>query len=163
MRALLLVPVFVVAFFASAQAQDIRGHLQGRVVDSVGDPIETTEVIVRSTDLQGERSAISDRNGHFVLRWLPVGEYEVEFRRIGYESRIFEGVVVRLGRTATVGEVLLVETPIELEALVARAQRLLIDPESTAGGVNLTPDLFEILPVVGDYRTLIPLVRSVDV
>jgi len=163
MRVLVLLPTFLLVFFASAHAQDIRGHLQGRAIDSAGNPIETVDVVVRSSDLQGERSAVSDRNGHFVLRWLPVGGYEVELRRIGYETLILEGVVVRLGRTTTVGQVQLVETPIELEAISARTDRLLIDPESTAGGVNLTPELYENLPNDRDYRSLITLLPAANI
>jgi len=162
MRAAALLLLLVPSLVTSAIAQDVRGHLRGRAIDSAGNPIETLDVVVRSADLQGERSAVSDRTGSFVLRWLPVGTYEVELRRIGYESVVLDGVVIRLGRTTTLGEVPLVETPIELEALSARTDRLLIDPESTAGGVNLTPELFENVPNERDYRSLITLAPAVD-
>lgn len=162
MRTATSVALLLVLTTTPALAQDIRGHLQGRVVDSGSNPIETVDVVVRSTDLQGERSAVSDRNGFFYLRWLPVGVYEVELRRIGYESLNLDSVVVRLGRTTTVGEVLLAATPIELEAIAARTDRLLIDPESTAAGVNLTPQLYENLPNSRDYRSLITLLPAAD-
>ena len=154
--------LFALLFAAPLQAQDIRGHLQGRVVDTAGNPVETVDVVVRSTDLQGERSVVTNRSGDFALRWLPVGSYEVELRRIGYESLVLTGIVVRLGRTTTVGQVELMETPVELEAISARADRLLIDPESTAGGVNLTPDLFRNLPNDRDYRSMVTMAPAVD-
>lgn len=154
--------VLLILTTAPALAQDIRGHLQGRITDSAGEPIETVDVVVRSADLQGERSAASDRFGNFVIRWLPVGTYEVELRRIGYESLNLSGVVVRLGRTTTVGVVELVETPVELEAIAAETDRLLIDPESTAGGVNLTQELFENLPNDRDYRSMVTMLPAVD-
>ena len=162
MRTATSVALLFVLTTSPALAQDIRGHLQGRVIDSGSSPIETVDVVVRSTELQGERSAVSDGNGYFYVRWLPVGVYEVELRRIGYESLNLDSVVVRLGRTTTVGEVLLAATPIELETIAARTDRLLIDPESTAAGVNLTPQLYENLPNSRDYRSLITLVPAVD-
>ena len=126
MRTATSVALLLVLVATPALAQDIRGHLQGRVVDSGSNPIETVDVVVRSTDLQGARSAASDRFGNFVLRWLPVGTYEVELRRIGYESLNLDSVVVRLGRTTTVGEIRLLETPVELEAISAGHQRALL-------------------------------------
>ncbi len=161
MRTVIFPAMLALFSVATLQAQDIRGQLQGRVVDSTGDPVETVDVVVRSTDLQGERSAASDRFGNFVIRWLPVGTYQVELRRIGYESRILEGIVVRLGRTTTTGVVQLVATPVELEAIAAEAERLLIDPESPAGGVNLTPDLYRNLPNDRDYRSMVTMAPAV--
>ncbi|MGW8282535.1 MAG: carboxypeptidase regulatory-like domain-containing protein, partial [Gemmatimonadota bacterium] len=149
-------------FAAPLQAQDIRGHIQGQVVDTFGNPVETVDVVVRSTDLQGERSVVTNRGGDFALRWLPVGSYEVELRRIGYESLVLTDIVVWLGRTTTVGRVEMVEAPVALEVIPAHADRLLIDPESTAGGVNLTPDLFRNLPNDRDYRSMVTMAPAVD-
>ncbi|MCL7965395.1 MAG: TonB-dependent receptor [marine benthic group bacterium] len=162
MRTATSVAAFLLLSATALNAQDIRGHLQGRVIDSAGNPIGTVDVVVRSTDLQGERSAATNRNGDFALRWLPVGSYQVELRRIGYESLVVTDIVVRLGRTTTIGVVEMVETPVELEAISAEAQRLLIDPESTAGGVNLTPELFRNLPNDRDYRSMVTMAPAVN-
>jgi hypothetical protein len=139
---------------SSAAAQDVHGRLEGRVVGTDGSPVELVDVTVRSASLQGVRQAVTTGDGMFTFRWLPVGTYQVEFRRIGYEHQVLKGVEIRLGRTATLGRVGLVEAPIEVDTLVATAQRKLIDPESTGTGVNLTPALYENLPVARDYREL---------
>jgi len=157
MRPLVLVFLLILAFVASATAQNTHGRLQGRIVGSDGSPIATVDVSVRSPSLQGERHAETNVDGFFTFRWLPVGTYSVRLQRLAYETRMLDSVTVRLGRTSTVGEIRLVEAPIEVEALVATAQRLLIDPESTAGGINLTPNLYENLPVGRDYRALMLL------
>ena len=129
MRPLVLVFLLILAFVDSATAQNTHGRLQGRVVDSDGRPIATVDVSVRSPSLQGERHAETNVNGFFTFRWLPVGTYSVRLQRLAYETRMLDSVTVRLGRTTTVGEVRLIEAPIEVEPLVATAQRLLIDPE----------------------------------
>jgi hypothetical protein len=120
------------------------------------------DVRIRSPSLQGERRAETNREGFFAFRWLPVGTYTIQLQRLGYEALLLDSIVVRLGRTATVGQVRLVEAPIEVEALAATAKRLLIDPESTAGGMNLTPNLYKNLPISRDYRAVALLAPQVD-
>jgi len=55
MRTATSVALLLILIASPALAQDIRGHLQGRVLDSAGNPVETVDVVVRSPDLQGER------------------------------------------------------------------------------------------------------------
>ena len=127
------------------------------ILDSQGAPIVAVDVSVTAPDLQGERSAVTNEDGYFRLLWLPVGLYTVQIERLGYRTLILEEVVIQLGRTMTMGEIRLEETPIEVEPLVVVAERELIDPASTAGGFNLTPELYEVLPVERDYQSIAAL------
>jgi hypothetical protein len=154
MRAAPLAVLLLAMSAVSVRAQDVHGRLEGRVIDSDGDPIAQVDVTVQGPSLQGVRRIPTNANGFFTFRWLPVGTYSVKLSRIGYETLVLEGIIVRLGRTATVGSVGLVEAPIEVEPIVAAVQPKLIDPESTGTGVNLTPALYENLPVARDYREL---------
>ena len=163
MRAALLALLLLAISAVSVRAQDVHGRLEGRVIDSDGDPIEQVDVTVQGPSLQGVRRTPTNSSGFFTFRWLPVGTYSVKLSRIGYETLVLEGIIVRLGRTMTIGGATLVETPIELEPLVAEAERKLIDPESAADGLNLTPDLYENLPVARDYRAVAVLSPMADV
>ena len=120
-------------------AQDTQGSLNGIVRDSAGAPISAAEVAVSGPALQGTRGAVTGEDGAFLVPALPVGTYGVEIARLGYQGLTLTDVIVRLGRTTTVGEVTLTESPVPLPSIEARARRLLIDPVSSAGGVNLTP------------------------
>jgi outer membrane receptor protein involved in Fe transport len=146
----------------AALAQDTSGDVQGRVVDSDGKPIPTVDVIFTGTAMPGSRSASTNAQGIVWARGLPVGAYAVEFRRLGYRSVVLEAVKVRLGRTTALGSIQMVEAPVELEPLAASAAPALIDPVSTAGGVNLTPELYENLPMERDYQAMLTLVSQAN-
>ncbi len=143
-------------------AQDTRGSLNGIVLDSTGTPISAVEVAVSGPALQGIRTTATGTDGSFLLSALPVGPYNVEIARLGYQGVTLTDVVVRLGRTTAVGAVTLVESPVPLPPIEARARRPLIDPVSSAGGVNLTPELYEDLPVSRDYLGMIPLLPQAN-
>ena len=142
MRASPLAMSLLLSLPLAGLAQDTSGSLNGLVLDSAGIPIRAAEVTVGGPSLQGNRSTATSTDGSFLVSALPVGTYRV---------------IVRLGRTTTVGAVALTESPVQLDPIEARAERPLIDPVSTAGGVNLTPELYDNLPVSRDYLGMVTL------
>ncbi|MGW8282314.1 MAG: TonB-dependent receptor, partial [Gemmatimonadota bacterium] len=162
MRAPPLALFLLVVFPLAVLAQDTRGSLTGFVVDSAGSPIPSVLVTVRGPAVQGKRYTATGTDGSFLVPLLPVGEYEVAVARIGYREAVLTDVIVRLGRTTTLGAIVLSETPVTLAPLEARGQRSLIDPVSSAGGINLSPELYDNLPVSRDYLGMIDLLPQAN-
>lgn len=162
MRASPLALVLLVVFPLAAVGQDTRGSLSGLVTDSTGSPIPSARITVRGPSLQGERFADTGAEGSFLVPVLPVGRYEVAVARIGYRETLLTDVTVRLGRTTTLGAIVLTETPVALAPIEARGQRTLIDPVSSAGGVNLTHDLVDDLPVDRNYLGMLDLLPQAN-
>lgn len=101
------------------------GRLLGRVRDARSHrPVAAAAVSVtdRRQEAQGGGEARSNGSGHFVLGELPVGEYELSIRHIGYEP-LKHGVTVTRGHTTEV-DVRLSPDPVELAPLVATVTRL---------------------------------------
>ena len=107
------------------------GRLLGRVRDARSHrPVAAAAVSVTDRRegvqgreaVQGQEEARSDRRGHFVLGELPVGEYELSIRHIGYEP-LTHGVTVTPGHTTEV-DVRLSPDPVELAPLVATVTRI---------------------------------------
>ena len=96
------------------------GRLLGRVYDALtDDPVATAAVSVVGRAATAE----SNRQGNFVLDEVPRGEQEIEIRRLGYAT-LRQPIAIRPGITTEV-EVGLVPTPVEMEPLVAIAERSL--------------------------------------
>lgn len=138
----------------SVAAQEVSGAIEGRLVDSSAAPLSGAQVVVSSPSLQGTRSTRSDDAGRFRLVALPVGAYRLEIRRIGYRATVVEEVPVRLGKTTVVGPLTVPVQALELEPLVVRADRVVIDPTSTTVGENLTADDYASLPTGRNYRAI---------
>jgi hypothetical protein len=97
----LLIAACVVALTVNAFAQTTTGIIAGRVIDQQDLPLPGATVTVSSPALQGERSAVTDPIGAFIIRGLPPGNYTVRFQFTG-TSDVTEMVNVPLGG---VGEV----------------------------------------------------------
>ncbi|WP_419856753.1 carboxypeptidase regulatory-like domain-containing protein [Candidatus Palauibacter irciniicola] len=101
------------------------GRLLGRVRDARSHrPVTAAAVSVanRREEVQSSGEVRTDRRGHFVLGELPVGEYELSVRHLGYEP-LTHGVTVTRSRTTEV-DVRLSPDPVELAPLVATVTRL---------------------------------------
>ena len=103
---------------ASALGQEVTGDLEGRILDPQSQPVEGATITVTGPSLQGERGTVTDPEGRFRVLALPPGSYTVNVARLGFRELIMEAVPVRLGRTISLGEILLEAAAVELEPLV---------------------------------------------
>lgn len=97
----ILVSVFGAPAVAVAQGVQ-TGILSGVVKDAQGLPLPGVSVSATSRALQGERTAVTDAIGAYIIRGLPPAEYKVSFKFPGMLDAT-EQVTVPLGGVAEVG------------------------------------------------------------
>ena len=141
----------------SGYAQDVTGNFEGRILDSTGEPIVSANVIVSGKNLQGVRGAATDERGYFRVIALPPGRCTVQISHIGFQKLNFKNVIIRLGKTTTLGEVRLQSKTLEMSEIVVSGERPLIDPSSTTIGSNLDINTIETLPVERNFRSMVSL------
>jgi len=95
----------VLAFFGSLDAQQ-TGEIRGKFTDQENEVLHGVAITAKSPNLQGLRSAVSDKNGFFRLPLLPVGTYSLSFELPGFEKMTLEGQEVHLGFTASLSVIL---------------------------------------------------------
>src|SRR5215471_1392198 len=71
--------------FALAQT---TGSIRGVVIGPDSAPLPGVSIEATSTNLQGARTATSDREGRFILSLLPPGSYRVKAELAGFGSKI---------------------------------------------------------------------------
>lgn len=140
----------------------VTGDLAGRVEDGAGRPAAGVVVSVRGQGPATSRSTTTTASGDFGVSGLPVGEYEVDFQRIGLRTLTLTGVVVRLGGTTSLGRVALTPEAVELPALVVRARPLLVVPSSSDLSAELRLSEFSSLPIGRDYKTIVEILPQVN-
>jgi Ca-activated chloride channel family protein len=74
------------------------GRIEGKVTDPGGAPLEGAQVLLART----ARSALSDKNGRYVLDHVPPATYVLMARRIGFTAHEVRNVVVESGKTTTI-------------------------------------------------------------
>ena len=117
---LLVVLIFLVTGFGAsslAQAQDATARITGTVRAAEGETLPGASVEIVSLG----RGTSTDANGRFVFRSVPVGDYTVRVRFVGYQAAE-ELVTVRAGETQTVA-VTLTPRSVALEGVVVTSQK----------------------------------------
>lgn len=155
-KAFLLILIYFLNSF-SLQAQSVRGNLEGIILDSDGHPIRDVNVSAFSPSLQKTRGAATNSDGYFIIPALPVGRYQISIHHIAHQERVVENVSVRLGKTTSIGEQKLTSKTIESPEVFVYAKRPLLDPSSSSLGENLETELFELLPVQRDFRSVVSM------
>jgi carboxypeptidase family protein/TonB-dependent receptor-like protein len=138
----------------AAEAQDVAGAVEARVVDFVGVPVPDVVVVAIGPHRRQLATATSNERGYFRLVALPVGTYTIVLRRVGYRPVSVERVTVRLGATTGLGMVRLEVGAVELPPVIVIGEQPVIDPTTSAIGGNLHSDLFEALPVERNFHAL---------
>ncbi len=154
-----------------------RGRFSGTVVESVSrQPLDYVNVVLYSPD--GERlitGGITDEEGHFDLKDLPLGSYRVTISFIGFKTHTIERVTITDREPhVDAGEILLEADERAVGEVVVRGERdmltlnldkrvFVVDRDlSTTGGSAL--DVMESLPsVTVDYEGRVSLRGSTNV
>ena len=102
LRTLVLCAVMTTSLAASVLAQGVQtGTVRGVVTAADGAAVANADVIATSPAMQGERKALTDPSGAYVLRGLPPGDYAVRFivngsEMVRREARVPLGGVTEL-------------------------------------------------------------------
>lgn len=154
--ALLLLPIPLIA-------QEVGGGLEGTVRDPENAPLPNARVNVSGASLLGTSIAICDRGGRFHVALLPVGDYDVRIRLLGYRELELPHVRVDLGRTTDVGDVRLDVEAITVAGTHTVAARAAGDAMRPVAGGRLSADAMRGLPSDRDYQSIVTLLPSASV
>ena len=109
--------VFMISIFSTVHPQtSVYGILEGTVVDSVSkEPLIGVNIIILGTTM----GTTSDLQGHFELRKIPTGRYQIKSTIMGYRSQTVS-VQILSSQTTSI-HFKMKETVLEMPALVVTA------------------------------------------
>src|SRR5213083_2021883 len=93
--------IFLSPSLLNAQAQATTGVLRGTTTDSSGRPISAV-VTIRNTETNFTRSIKSTDQGIFVATLVPLGNYQVSARAVGYVPDNKSNIIVNVGQIVEV-------------------------------------------------------------
>src|SRR5712664_366682 len=129
-------------------AQQITGSIRGAVVDPSGAVVQSAAVSAQQTETGLTRTAITDRDGAYVLVELPIGQYQIRAEAKGYQKYLQEGISLDVNQTATVNVHL--KLGAETQQVEVKADAQLV--QSTVSSLGLTVMEREILDLPLDGR-----------
>jgi hypothetical protein len=143
----ILVLLSILAAALPIYAQETRGAIQGRVVDSTGAAVAGAEVRATNIATGIEVSAKSNESGNYVLPYLITGNYTLATQAPGFKKSIREGIELRINDRVDVNVEL--EVGATSESVEVRAETPLLDTASASLGQVVDERRIVDLPTFG--------------
>ncbi len=103
------------------------GKISGKITDAKnGEPLISANVILTGTNL----GSIADVDGYYTILNVPPGNYEIQFRFIGYRTHIVKQVQIMSDNTT--------KLDVSMQEDVVTAQEVVVTAEKPVVQVNLT-------------------------
>ena len=112
--------------------------LSGTVRDASGLAVPKAAVLVTNTERGDTRQTETNDSGSYALPNLPTGQYRLEARKAGFDSKRVTGLQLQVGQVATV-DVVLQPGTLSTVISVSGEQATLIETESNVIGTVVNP------------------------
>jgi carboxypeptidase family protein/TonB-dependent receptor-like protein len=140
--------LLVWSFFTSPlPSQEITGSIRGTVLDPSGARVEAATVTATQIETGLVRTAVSDREGTYLLVLLPVGHYGLDASAKGFQKFVQEGITLSVNEAANVPIHLTVGSATEVVQVTANAA--LIETADTTLGKTVGEREILDLPLNG--------------
>lgn len=142
-----LLTVLVCLLFSSSLWAQATGTISGTVVDPSGASVPGVSVVSKNVDTGLERTAATNTAGIFEFPELPIGRYQLELTRQGFQRQKTESVplvtgqVVDMKLTLTIGDV--------AQAVSVSAEAPLVESALSAVETSVTQGQMQDLPLNG--------------
>ncbi|MEN9839450.1 MAG: hypothetical protein RL177_929, partial [Bacteroidota bacterium] len=135
--------VMAIVLLVSATAQAQTGRIQGRIIEAgTGETLIGATVLIQGTS----QGASADIDGFYRILNVRPGTYTLEFRYVGYSTRIVENVLVRTDLNTEINIELALEA-FQGQEVIVQAEREVIIKDLTSSESRVSRDQIEKLPV----------------
>jgi hypothetical protein len=135
------------ALSVSAFAQS-AGTINGRVVDPQSASVPGAALTLKSPELQGQRSAVTDSEGNYTFLGLPPGTYQLTVSANGFQPITREGIQVRAGLALTIETQVSVSGVAQSVNITGRgAETSIIDTSNPEQKFNISGEFLSRLPL----------------
>jgi hypothetical protein len=163
-RAVFLGSLYLAAVLTSSlpvPAQVTTATIGGVISDATGAVLAGAEVIATNVDTNFSRTAATERNGRYSIKFLPVGTYSVEVNLSGFKKFVQGGVVLELNRTARVDAILQLGNVSETISVTADAP-LVNTADASIGRTVENTEILKLPLVNRDIYSLLNLTPGVE-
>src|SRR3984893_5995139 len=94
--------LFSFLLFAPRSQAQVSAAMSGRVTDPTGALVSGAKVTANNLETLAARTTVTDEAGRYSILLLPVGEYEVEISKQGFQEGIRAGIHLAVGQEAIV-------------------------------------------------------------
>ena len=142
--------------FSILNAQQLQqGTIRGTVTDDTGIPLPGVSITVKGPSLIGIVTDITKDNGQFRAPGLPPGTYTVTFALPGFQTIMQEGLIINVGKIATIN-IQMTQATIDEEITVV-APSPVVDTQTNKLISTVNQDALMNLPLSRSLASVIKL------
>ncbi len=134
--------LIIILFSSDFYFSQTTGKLTGRVTDENGEPLIGANILVREINT----GAATDVEGYYTILNLRADNYDVEYRFVGYQTKVVEGIRINGDKTTEIS-VQLFPQAVEGEEVVVTAQKPIVEFNVTSSVSTVTTEDIDNLPV----------------
>lgn len=134
-------------------ANKINGSIAGQVSVQSGSSLENVQVEIKHESKGIVRSTVTDSNGNFNMKALPIGNYTIRFIKNGYETIEEQKVAVKAGTKASFNIAMFTSSDLE-RISVTGSKVQMVDFESSTTQLVVTAEDLAKLPVGQDLTSV---------
>ena len=143
-------------------AQTTAATILGTVTDSTGAAVPNAKVRVTNTGTAATQDTESDSDGRYRVPALPIGDYQVEAEKTGFQTLVHQGITLTVGADAVVDFALQVGQV--TQTITVSGQVSQVETTSTAISNTVEPIQMRELPLNGrNFEQLILLSPGVTI
>ncbi|MBT3180252.1 MAG: TonB-dependent receptor [Candidatus Marinimicrobia bacterium] len=119
------------------------GKISGQIVSATSNEgLISANVMLLGTNL----GSSTDINGYYSIINVPPGTFEMQVHYMGYATHRIQNIKVHIDRTTT-QNVSLLEESVELNEIIVKAERPIIEKDRTHSSTKVTSDMVDQMPV----------------
>ncbi len=146
----------VTLFAISAVAQQTVGSLEGTVKDPKGAAVPGVTVKITGITVGTSQTVISDREGVYRARNLPVGAYKLSVAEgNGFAASSIDGVQVVIEKTTTADITLGIQQSNTSVNITSDPLGVVVDSSDSKVQTNITAQLYDSLPTGQNFTSLL--------
>src|SRR5947207_6407467 len=135
------------------------GSIEGTITDSSNSALPGASVELKSPNLLGTRTAVTNADGRFRFPAIPPGTYTLTASLSGFKKVERTGIKVNLDSVATV--------PVKMEIsisqeIVVTGEAPVVDTSSNTNGLNIRQDIVQKLPLGRNYASAVEINPGVN-
>src|ERR1700733_7396305 len=76
--------------------------ISGRILDASGAALPFASVVVKNTGPAASQNTVTDDQGRYTVPDLPIGSYEIEASKAGFQNSIRSGITLSVGSSPVI-------------------------------------------------------------
>src|SRR5947209_4025929 len=122
--------------FAALAGAEGNATISGQVTDLTGAAVAAAHIVIKNVDTGATRDLTSDDAGRFSAPALPVGGYEIDAAKTGFETAVITGIRLVIGQAAQENIVLTVGELRQSVTVEEHPDSVAVSTEQVSGLVN---------------------------